>query len=150
MRNCLRKQTAFTLIEVTLVMTYMALLASIIIPRFSGVQRRAREVALRATLHELRHAVESYHAETGAYPLTLDDLVATEAPPIGLNRNGSHAVIIPADWRGPYIRGAGGQVPKDPVTTYRTWYYKTSPPFVGLVRSMANGRDLDGVPYSSY
>jgi prepilin-type N-terminal cleavage/methylation domain-containing protein len=145
-----RSRSAFTLIEVLLVITYIAVLALIVVPRFSGAQRRAKEAALRATLHIMRDATASYQAETGAFPASLDDLVATTAPATGLNSDGSTVAIIPADWHGPYIRYAGGTVPKDPVTSQSTWLYQTSPPNVGQINSLADGDDLEGKPYSEY
>ncbi len=110
----LRRQDGFTLIEAMIVIMYIAILACMILPNITGAGRRARETGLRATLNEMRKAVQSYQAETGLYPFELADLAATEAPDVGLTPSGAVAAIDPADWRGPYLTGSGGGLPKDP------------------------------------
>lgn len=149
-RTMRRNQSGFTLIEVLLVVTYIAVIALIVIPKFSGVQRRANEAAMRATLRILRDGVASYQAETGAFPARVDDLVAPSVPATGLNSDGTEVAIVPADWRGPYVRYANGQVPVDRVTGQRSWAYQTNPPHVSQLNSLAEGDGMDGVPYSRY
>lgn len=150
MRLIRSRRTGFTLIEALLVVMYIAVLALIVLPRFSGAQRRAHETALRATLRIMRDGTASYQAETGAYPADVADLVATAPPATGLNDDGSVVAIIPADWRGPYVRHASGEVPRDPVTRANTWYYKSTAPHVGQLLSLAQGVDMEGKPYSEY
>ena len=91
----LAMRRGFTLIEVLLVLTLVALLAGLAAPVVTGGIQRARESTLKADLHTLRKAIDDYYADTGAYPRELDDLVAKR-----------------------YLR----RIPPDPVTEKRdTW-----------------------------
>jgi type II secretory pathway pseudopilin PulG len=131
-------------------MVYIGLIASIVLPRVTGASRKARETNLRATLSEIRKGVESYQAETGLYPAQLADLTATVPPATGLTSVGTTVSIIPADWRGPYLRAPGGLLPKDEILGTRNWKYGTTPPNVGDVHSLAPGGTVDGQAYSTF
>ncbi len=120
----------FTLIELIVVMAIIALLASLVAPRYFRSLDNAREATLRTSLNVMRDALDKYAADRGGYPDSLDELVA----------------------RG-YIR----QVPEDPVTGRRdSWQLLPPLPDSALkgrvadVRSGAAGRAQDGQPYSSY
>jgi len=143
-------RAGFTMIETLIVIVYIAVIASIVVPRVSGATRKARETNLRATLSEVRKAVESYHAETGLYPAQVDDIVAAVPPANGLTTNGTPVSIIPADWRGPYLQGRGGLLPKDEILGQRNWKYGINPPNVGAVHSLAPGATVDGEAYSGF
>lgn len=139
----------FTLIEILLVVAVIAVLAVIVIPRVTPSLRESKESALKADLHQLRMAIELFHAHTGAYPATLDDLVTTTPPVAGVDELGQPRVITPSDYRGPYVDPYEG-VPHDPITGAPDWAYSTTPPTVGEVRSSANGSTVDGIPYSAF
>jgi len=149
----LRRQDGFTLIEAMIVIMYIAILACMILPNITGAGRRARETGLRATLNEMRKAVQSYQAETGLYPFELADLSATEAPDVGLTPAGAVAAIDPADWRGPYLTGSGGGLPKDPTNGGREWGYQSETGGqydLGWAYSLSAGNSMDGQPYAQY
>jgi prepilin-type N-terminal cleavage/methylation domain-containing protein len=64
-----RNFRAFSLIELVIVIIILAILAAIAIPRVAIGSQRSKEVALQATLAELRQAIEIYGAEhRGYYP----------------------------------------------------------------------------------
>ncbi len=64
-----RKQnTAFTLIELLLVVAIIGLLAAIAIPNFLSAQTRAKVSRVRSNLRSLGNAVEAYRVDNGAYP----------------------------------------------------------------------------------
>jgi general secretion pathway protein G len=65
----------FTLLEMLLVLLLVALLASLAAPVVTQSIQRARESTLRADLYALRKAIDDFHADNGAYPKELDDLV---------------------------------------------------------------------------
>lgn len=65
----------FTLIELLVVMAIIATLLSIASPRYFAHLDRARETALRETLAVTRDAIDKFHADTGRYPLELQELV---------------------------------------------------------------------------
>jgi len=65
----------FTLVELLVVLSILALLLSLAVPRyFSGVQR-AKEQALKQQLATTRKALDEFYADQGQYPETLQELV---------------------------------------------------------------------------
>jgi general secretion pathway protein G len=65
----------FTLVELLVVLSILALLLSLAVPRyFSGVQR-AKEQALKQQLLTTRKALDEFYADQGQYPETLQELV---------------------------------------------------------------------------
>jgi len=125
----LPRQRGFTLLELIVVMTIVALLASIAAPRYFDSIDRARDRVLMQNLNVLRDAIDKYYTDTGAYPPTLADLVARR-----------------------YVR----KVPEDPVTgSTATWVIIGPPVASGTlgvydVRSGATGNAMDGTPYAAW
>lgn len=70
------KHRGFTLIELAIVMAMIALLLTFALPRYFDGLERAKEAALRQDLKIMRDAIAQFHADRGAYPEALDDLVA--------------------------------------------------------------------------
>ncbi len=74
-RNVVKRIAGFTLVELLVVLSILALLLSLAVPRyFSGVQR-AKEQALKQQLATTRKALDEYYADQGQYPETLQELV---------------------------------------------------------------------------
>ncbi len=64
-----RAQAAFTLIELMIVVAIIALLASIAIPKFSELLKKANEGATKGSLGVLRSAISIYYGDNeGWYP----------------------------------------------------------------------------------
>lgn len=123
-RNCLHRGTSgFTIIELLVVMTVIALLLTIAAPRYLQSVDRAREATLRENLYVMRDAIDKYRADRGAYPNALKDLVEHR-----------------------YLRA----IPVDPMTDRAdTWTVvrpKDGEPGVIDVRSAATGAAVDGTP----
>jgi general secretion pathway protein G len=72
-----RQESGFTLIELMIVMTIIAILATIAIPSYVNAVRHAREAVLREDLHTMRSAIDSYTVDKEKAPQSLDDLVQT-------------------------------------------------------------------------
>ena len=70
-----RSDGGFTLIELLIVMTIIALLASIAIPSYIKSVQKAEEAVLREDLHTLRTAIDSYTVDKEKAPQSLEDLV---------------------------------------------------------------------------
>ena len=68
------KQRGFTLIELIIVMTILALLAVLTVPKFAGVLKDKDKDIDNASLKMLQTAVELYAVDKGEYPETLDEL----------------------------------------------------------------------------
>lgn len=128
-----RPCAGFTLIELMIVMTIVAILAAIAVPHYQRNLIQARESVLRENLYQMRKAIDGFFADQGRYPGSLEELVEKR-----------------------YLRG----IPKDPFTgSAETWY--TIPPEVldlgagdpGAVydvRSGSNLAGLNGIPYRDW
>jgi general secretion pathway protein G len=65
------------LIELMIVMSIIAILATIAIPSYINAVRHAREAVLREDLQTMRKAIDSYTIDKEKAPQSLDDLVQT-------------------------------------------------------------------------
>ena len=71
----MKKRRGFTLIELMVVMTIIALLISVVVPDYIGKMRRAEEAVLQENLSLMRDSLDKHYADTGRYPTSLEDLV---------------------------------------------------------------------------
>lgn len=140
------KRQGFTLIELLVVIVVIAVLAMIVIPKFTDSGRRSKEASMRSDLSQMRSAVATFQTDTGAYPATLADLAATTAPTGGLSSSGGAATITATDWHGPYLTNG---VPTDPVSN-AAFTYAVTGTTTGKVSSSATGNGLDGTAYSTW
>jgi general secretion pathway protein G len=65
----------FTLLELMIVITIIAILASITIPMYRAVVLNARETVLRDNLRDMRRIIDQYTADKKKAPQSLQDLV---------------------------------------------------------------------------
>ncbi|NML44473.1 prepilin-type N-terminal cleavage/methylation domain-containing protein [Ramlibacter sp. G-1-2-2] len=84
----------FTLIEILVVMTLIALLLTLAVPRYFRSVDSGKATVQRQNLATIRDAIDKFSADLGRYPESLDELVARH-----------------------YLR----QVPVDPVSELATW-----------------------------
>ena len=70
-----QSEAGFTLLELIVVMTIIAILATLAVPSFVGAIRSAREAVLKEDLHVMRTAIDSYTMDKQKAPQSLDDLV---------------------------------------------------------------------------
>ena len=70
------KSKGFTLVELMVVLTIIALLISIVAPDYVGRTRRAEEAVLKQNLATMRDALDKHYADAGKYPASLDELVS--------------------------------------------------------------------------
>jgi len=128
-----RTQSGFTLIELIIVMTIIAILATLAVPYFAGAIKHAREAVLREDLQTMRMAIDSYTMDKQKAPQSLDDLVQEG-----------------------YLRA----IPEDPMTHSKdTWVTDTSDAMYSIdetesgINDVHSGSDedgSDGQPYSAW
>lgn len=70
-----RPLRGFTLIEILLALTIVALLLTLALPRYFASLERSKEVVLRENLKVLRTTIDKFYADTGKYPESLAQLV---------------------------------------------------------------------------
>lgn len=124
----LSRSHGFTLIELLTVMTIIAVLLTIAVPRYFTSIDRSKEVTLRQNLNVMRDAIDKFHGDTGALPETLDELVTKK-----------------------YLRA----IPIDPITESAATWQIVAPPDpkktgVHDVKSGAPGTALDGSKFQDW
>lgn len=96
--NC---RAGFTLIEVLLVMVIIAILASVVVPKFTKRSQQAKETAAQSDIANLELALDSFEIDTGRYPTNTEGIKALVKEPVNTQD----------DWKGPYLKRG---VPTDP------------------------------------
>ncbi|MGE5615787.1 MAG: type II secretion system major pseudopilin GspG [Bacillota bacterium] len=98
-----KREAAFTLIEVLVVVAILGILAAIIVPRIMDRPDEAKRVAARADIGAIVQSLKLYRLDNGFYPSTDQGLGALVQKP---NTN-----PVPANWKqGGYLE----RLPKDP------------------------------------
>jgi len=98
-RNPLRRQQAFTLVEMLLVLVILATLAAIVIPKFAGRSEQAKITAAKSQISSIELALDSFEVDCGYYPKSGNLNALVENP------------SNTADWKGPYLKKG---IPQDP------------------------------------
>jgi general secretion pathway protein G len=103
-----RRNGAFTLIELLLVMVIITILATLLVPRVVGHLQKAKITAAQADLSTLKQSLTAFYIDNGRYPTTSEGLGALITMPAGcdptkwvktLDKN-----TIPNDpWGHPYV-----------------------------------------------
>ena len=68
-------ERGFTLVEMMIVVSMLAILVGIALPQFRVSMISAREAVLKEDLFRFREAIDQYHADKGVYPASLQALV---------------------------------------------------------------------------
>jgi general secretion pathway protein G len=72
----MKKKRGFTLVELMVVLTVIALLLSVVVPDYMGRLKRAEEAVLQENLAVVRDALDKHYADAGKYPSQLEELVS--------------------------------------------------------------------------
>lgn len=74
--------SAFTIVELLVVIVIIGILATISLVSYSGIQARANTAAIQANLNINSNLLEMYKAEYGSYPTSLDTNNCPDSPTI--------------------------------------------------------------------
>ncbi|HEV7477648.1 MAG TPA: prepilin-type N-terminal cleavage/methylation domain-containing protein [Burkholderiales bacterium] len=95
----MKKRSGFTLVELMVVLTVIALLLSVVVPDYVGRMHNAEEAVLRENLTMMRDALDKHYADAGRYPAALNDLVTKRylrsIPPDPFTRSPATWVAVP-------------------------------------------------------
>jgi general secretion pathway protein G len=72
----MKKPAGFTMVELMVVLTVIALLLSVVVPDYLGRMKHAEEAVLKENLVVMRDALDKHYADAGKYPTSLEELVA--------------------------------------------------------------------------
>ena len=115
----------FTMFELLIVISIIAILAAAIIPNFIGFDTEARVAATKSNLDTLRTRITLYRAKEGVYPTSLSDLLMKSYVDAGVQK--PYLQKIPAELvstkKGSSAHKA--QRSDDPLTGEGGWVYKT-------------------------
>ncbi len=127
------REKGFTLVELLVVLSLIALLAAMAMVQYKNSITRSEEAVLKTNLFRMRDAIDQYYADKNKYPASLDALVSDG-----------------------YLR----QVPEDPITKSRdTWVTEpaepdpnnpSTDPGIYNIKSGAQGTAMDGSNYSDW
>jgi general secretion pathway protein G len=97
----------FTLIEMLVVMTLIAMLLTLAVPRYFGTLEHGRLRVQQQNIATLRDAIDKFHADQGRYPDDLEEIVSKkylrQIPVDPVTENTQWLIVPPTD-------GTGGNV----------------------------------------
>lgn len=157
-----RPRSAFTLVEILIVVIILAILAAIVIPNITGVTAISRETNLKENLSKIRVQIQVYRNQHNGFPAAAgfaDQM--TEYT----RTDGQVSAVRTDEYRfGPYLE----QMPPNPISSDRTiraaaaagdafppgdadggwWYNKTTGAFFADLKD--THADQGGNPYNRY
>ena len=92
-----KSSRGFTLVELLLVLVILAVLASIIVPKFTGRTEQAKIAAATTDISNLGVSLDAFEVDTGRYPTTDEGLRALTELPGNIKKE---------SWHGPYLKKA--------------------------------------------
>ena len=99
-RRNARKSSAFTIVELLIVVVVIAILAAITIVSYNGIASQAKDSALKSNLSQAAKKFELHKTKNGTYPSTAN--ATTPAPSTSIS-------VCPAGWRLPTGEIATGE-----------------------------------------
>lgn len=122
-----RNNQGFTLIEILVVVSILAILGALIVPKIMDRPNEARVVAAKQDINSIVAALKLYKLDNGRYPTQAQGLQALVARPSGDQ--------APANWKsGGYLE----RLPKDP---WGNDYLYLNPGLHGEIDIMSYGAD---------
>ena len=127
----LRNSKGFSLLELMIAMFILIILLSIALPTYDRSVRQARQTVLSENLWQMRRAIDQFRADKGKLPASIEELVENE-----------------------YLR----ELPVDPTSDKTEWdeimgadsLNPDSEEGLVDVKSLSEGKDMDGKDYKEY
>ena len=157
-RHHRRRDHAFTLVEILIVVVILGIIATIVIGIFNNSVADARAKALKDNLRNMRNQIQLYNAEHGTYPtladfahqmvLYSDDIGNTSNTRSAQFRFGPYIVAMPRQPVG-VNQGLTGVTSTSAYTPGYGWAYD---PLTGEFRANLPDSDVDqdGVKFNTY
>lgn len=95
-----RASRGFTLVELLLVLVILAVLAAVVVPKFTKRSEQARIAAATTDIANLGTALDAFEIDVGRYPSSDEGLKALMEQPSNAK-----------DWKGPYLKRIVGNDP---------------------------------------
>ncbi|MCS7311964.1 MAG: type II secretion system GspH family protein [Acidobacteria bacterium] len=129
--RCRMQDAGFTLLELIVVLTILGLLVGVALPAYQRSVQKTKESVLKENLNRMRDVINQYYIDRRG------ECLQNEGDLVRLG----------------YLRA----IPKDPITQQALWDWvleadpnDPSQMCIRDVRSLAPGRDSNGVPYRDY
>lgn len=124
-RSNKNRERGFTLVEILVVITIIALIMSLVGPRVLNYLTESKVKAAKIQMQSFSSALDLLYLDTGRYPSSAEGLNALVKPTGAMS-----------GWNGPYLKG--GNVPNDP---WGKPYVYRSPAERGKFEIMSYGAD---------
>ena len=118
-------ERGFTLVEILVVITIIALIMSLVGPRVLNYLTESKVKAAKIQMQSFSSALDLLYLDTGRYPSSAEGLAVLVKPTSAM-----------AGWNGPYLKG--GNVPNDP---WGKPYVYRSPTERGKFQILSYGSD---------
>lgn len=103
-------RSAFTLIELLLVLVILAVLAAVVVPKFTGRSEDARIAAAKTDIANIGTALDAFEVDNGHYPATDETLNALVVQPQNAPKWKQYLQQLKSDpWGHPYQYRFPGQ-----------------------------------------